>query len=97
MIFMSGLREIHQLYDRLAGHAVMGDEDRCMLVPLHSSVSPQDQRAIFTRPPPGVKKVVIATNIAETSVTIDNVTVVIDSGRAKVTRYIFPTVQALLT
>eukprot|EP00656_Telonema_subtile_P008765 TRINITY_DN14097_c0_g1_i5.p1 TRINITY_DN14097_c0_g1~~TRINITY_DN14097_c0_g1_i5.p1 ORF type:complete len:907 (-),score=256.57 TRINITY_DN14097_c0_g1_i5:33-2753(-) len=87
LIFMSGLREIHTVYDRLAGHPVFGDEHRCLLVPLHSSVSPADQRAIFCKPPAGVQRIVIATNIAETSVTIDNVVCVIDSGRAKVNRY----------
>jgi hypothetical protein len=38
---------------------------------------------VFDRPPPGVLKVVVATNVAETSLTIDDVTVVVDTGRHK--------------
>jgi len=46
-------------------------------------VSPQDQRKVFQKPPRGVRKVVLSTNIAETAVTIDDVVYVIDSGKLK--------------
>ena len=39
-----------------------------------------DQRRVFLRPPVGVRKIVLATNIAETAITIDDVTVIINSG-----------------
>ena len=42
---------------------------------------------VFGRPPPGVRKVVVATNIAETSITIDDVSYVVDCARHKETRY----------
>ena len=42
---------------------------------------------MFTRPPPGVRKVVLATNIAETAITIDDVAFVVDTGRMKENRY----------
>lgn len=42
-----------------------------------------EQRRVFIRPPEGKRKVLLATNVAETSLTIDDVTVVIDSGRVK--------------
>ena len=50
-------------------------------------VPPQDQKRVFQRPPRGVRKVVLATNIAETAVTIDDVVFVVDSGRLKEKSY----------
>ena len=47
----------------------------------------EDQRCAFLRPPAGVRKVVVATNIAETSLTIEDVVVVVDSGKLKERRF----------
>lgn len=57
--------------------------DRCEVYPLHSTLSNEEQQAVFRRPPEGVTKIIISTNIAETSVTIDDVVYVIDSGKMK--------------
>lgn len=46
-----------------------------------------DQQSIFPRPPPGVRKIVLATNIAETSITINDIVHVVDSGTHKEERY----------
>jgi len=56
-------------------------------IPLYARLGKDEQERVFDDPPPGKIKVVIATNIAETSVTIDGITVVIDSGLAKINYY----------
>ncbi|RUS82855.1 hypothetical protein EGW08_009377 [Elysia chlorotica] len=63
------------------------DPSRYQILALHSVLSSQDQGRVFSVPPPGVRKVVIATNIAETGITIPDVVYVIDSGKAKENRY----------
>eukprot|EP00850_Spirogloea_muscicola_P015416 SM000117S25536 [mRNA] locus=s117:306081:317487:- [translate_table: standard] len=147
-----GLAEIQGLHERLSGSRLFGAGGaEHWLIPLHSSISPQDQRRAFHRPPPGIRKagplslnpysdriwwmlmrlcmlsnarshppavdrcfldmsvadssglcglqsaqivckqyatvVVIATNIAETSITIDDVVYVVDAGKLRENRF----------
>ena len=56
-------------------------------LPLYGRLSKEDQERVFKEPPAGRKKVIISTNIAETSVTISDITTVIDSGLAKLNFY----------
>ncbi|PWY88986.1 DEAD/DEAH box helicase [Aspergillus heteromorphus CBS 117.55] len=56
-------------------------------LPLHASLLPADQRRVFLSPPRGKRKVIAATNVAETSITIEDVVAVIDTGRVKETSY----------
>ncbi|KAL7977835.1 hypothetical protein Chor_010787 [Crotalus horridus] len=55
--------------------------------PVHSNIPMMDQQSIFPRPPAGVRKIVLATNIAETSITINDIVHVVDSGTHKEERY----------
>lgn len=54
---------------------------------LHSTLSLEEQDKVFDIAPEGVRKCILATNIAETSVTIDGVRFVVDSGKAKEISY----------
>ncbi|KAJ5803232.1 uncharacterized protein N7503_005682 [Penicillium pulvis] len=56
-------------------------------LPLHASLLPAEQRRVFQSPPRGKRKVIAATNVAETSITIEDVVAVIDTGRVKETSY----------
>nr|XP_030125174.1 putative ATP-dependent RNA helicase DHX57 isoform X1 [Taeniopygia guttata] len=89
LIFLPGLAEIKMLYEQLQTNALFNNRHskRCVVYPLHSSLSSEDQQSVFLRPPAGVTKIIISTNIAETSVTIDDVVYVIDSGKMKEKRY----------
>ena len=57
-----------------------------LVLMLHSLMVTIDQRKIFRPAPCGVRKVILATNIAETSITIDDVVYVIDCGKVKEVR-----------
>ncbi|EMD41750.1 hypothetical protein CERSUDRAFT_110326 [Gelatoporia subvermispora B] len=87
LIFMPGMGEIRRLNDTLTEHATFGAEDRFKVYPLHSTISTEDQSAVFDIPPPGIRKIVIATNIAETGITIPDITCVIDSGKHREMRF----------
>ena len=54
-------------------------------LPLHASLQPSEQRQVFPPSPRGKRKVIAATNVAETSITIEDVVAVIDTGRVKET------------
>lgn len=56
-------------------------------IPVHSSLSVADQQTVFQRPPAGKRKIVLATNIAETSITIDDIVHVVDAGTHKEQNY----------
>ncbi|KAH9944510.1 P-loop containing nucleoside triphosphate hydrolase protein [Epithele typhae] len=87
LIFMPGMGEIRRLNDMLVEHRSFGDESQFRIYPLHSTISSDQQGAVFDIPPPGVRKIVIATNIAETGITIPDITCVIDTGKHREMRF----------
>uniref|UniRef100_A0A2D4M2Z2 RNA helicase n=1 Tax=Micrurus spixii TaxID=129469 RepID=A0A2D4M2Z2_9SAUR len=87
LIFLPGLAHIQQLYDLIFTDRRFDLRQRHQLIALHSVLSTQEQASAFTLPPLGVRKIVLATNIAETGITIPDVVFVIDTGRTKENRY----------
>jgi HrpA-like RNA helicase len=87
LIFLPGIQEITTLYNILTTETPFREKTKYTIVPLHSTLSSENQQLVFKRPKPNVRKIVISTNIAETSVTIDDVTIVIDSGKMKEMQY----------
>ncbi|BCH05954.1 DEAD/DEAH box helicase [Mesorhizobium sp. 131-3-5] len=83
LAFLPGQREIERTAERLAGK-VGADTD---IVPLYGQLDGKAQDAAIKPAPAGRRKVVLATSIAETSITIDGVRVVIDSGLSRLPRY----------
>ncbi len=82
LAFVPGVGEIERVAERLSGLA--GD---IIVHKLHGSLDPADQRAAIAAAAPGKRKLIIATSIAETSLTIDGVRIVVDSGLARRPRY----------
>jgi ATP-dependent helicase HrpB len=82
LAFLPGVAEIERTAERL--EALPPDVD---LRRLHGSLEPGAQRAAIAAPPPGRRKLVLATSIAETSLTLDGVRIVVDSGLARRPRY----------
>ena len=85
LVFLPGLSEITRMSTRLKANRRFDPE---WILSLHSSLPASDQKRIFTRPPAHQVKIILSTNIAETSVTIDDVTVVVDSGRVKMIDFV---------
>ncbi|UCI07690.1 ATP-dependent helicase HrpB [Mesorhizobium sp. B1-1-8] len=83
LAFLPGQREIERTAERLHGN-VGADTD---IVPLYGQLDNKAQDAAIKPAPAGRRKVVLATSIAETSITIDGVRVVIDSGLSRLPRY----------
>ncbi len=88
LVFLPGQAEIRRVHQSL--QESLGDSPRwhnVLLCPLHGELDLQHQRAAIDPPAAGMRKVVLATNIAETSITIDGVRVVIDAGLERVPRF----------
>jgi len=88
LIFVPGAQLITKLVKKLSSSGIIRSQGlQVMVLPLHGGLPPSEQSKVFDRPPPGVTKIVVATNVAETSITIDDVTCVIDSGKANEVRF----------
>jgi len=81
LVFLTGRHEIETAVLEL--EAIKG----LLPIPVYSALERDDQRRIFDPPPKGIRKVVLATNIAATSITIDGIVYVVDAGFVKQSNY----------
>ncbi|KFA75470.1 hypothetical protein S40288_01240 [Stachybotrys chartarum IBT 40288] len=81
LIFLPGVGEINQACRYLRSISSLH------VLPLHASLETREQKKVFASAPSGKRKVVVATNVAETSITIDDIVAVIDSGKVKETSF----------
>ena len=84
LIFFSGEYPIKECIATLRG---LKNSNKLFLLPLYGRLGKEEQERVFVPTPPGKHKVVVATNVAETSVTIDGITAVIDTGLSKINSY----------
>lgn len=91
LAFLPGLEDIIQTRDILMGRTLFGvdfsDHTKYKICLLHSSVPKNEQDEIFAPVPPGCRKIILSTNIAETSVTVADVKYVLDTGKLREVRY----------
>ena len=83
LVFLATEREIRDTAEALRRHHPPGTE----ILPLYARLSAAEQNRVFQPHPPGVRRIVLATNVAETSLTVPGIRYVVDPGRARVSRY----------
>ncbi|KAM0195038.1 hypothetical protein ACHAPC_000856 [Botrytis cinerea] len=86
LVFLPGIRGINIIENNLKAQCVFNtnfnDENKFKILKLHSSTADKHQEA-FKPVPPGCRKIILATNVAETSITIDDIQYVVDTGKHK--------------
>uniref|UniRef100_H9GD25 3'-5' RNA helicase YTHDC2 n=1 Tax=Anolis carolinensis TaxID=28377 RepID=H9GD25_ANOCA len=85
LIFLPGYDEIVGLRDRILfdDKRFADNAHRFQVFMLHSNMQTSDQKKVLKTSPPGIRKIILSTNIAETSITVNDVVFVIDSGKMK--------------
>ncbi|MGP9693805.1 ATP-dependent RNA helicase HrpA [Brachybacterium sp. AOP25-B2-12] len=90
LVFLPGEREIREIGDALTAHLHRGGRAArdTEVLPLFGRLSAADQQRIFSPPPQGsARRIILSTNVAETSLTVPGITYVIDAGLARISRY----------
>ncbi|KAJ3085703.1 hypothetical protein HK102_013919 [Quaeritorhiza haematococci] len=82
LVFLPGWNEIMTVKKKIESHPLLGRPGVALILPLHSSISAEEQKTVL-KPHNGRWKIILATSIAETSITIEDVVFVIDLGRHK--------------
>ncbi|AHH06893.1 ATP-dependent endopeptidase Lon [Borrelia crocidurae DOU] len=84
LIFLSGEKEIKETIKEI--HALNLKKD-LIILPLYGRMAKEAQEQIFMPTPKNKRKIIVSTNIAETSITIENIKIVIDSGKVKTNKF----------
>lgn len=87
LVFLPGVKEINQLLFQIEQYIKLESVLDVIVTPLHGSLSKQQQNQAIDVCEDGIRKIVLATNIAETSLTIDGISCVIDSGLERILKY----------
>lgn len=87
LIFLPGWDDISRMHRILSSTPEFSNPQKYRLIQLHSGIPRREQDAVFEPLRRGEHKIILSTNIAETSITIDDVSVVIDSGKLKEKTY----------
>ncbi|MCZ8514504.1 ATP-dependent helicase HrpB [Paenibacillus filicis] len=87
LVFLPGAREIRRTAEGLAAAGIRQGRGPIRVAPLYGSLTQEEQDLALAPSPNGERKVVLATSIAETSLTVEGVRIVIDSGLMRVPRF----------
>lgn len=88
LVFLPGMAEISTLHNQLMDNPVVSPRTgKFVLIPLHSALTKEEQAEVFKKPEPGVRRIILSTNVAETSLTIDDCVFVVDCGKMKEKRF----------
>jgi ATP-dependent RNA helicase DDX35 len=89
LVFLTGREEIDDVIDLLGDHIadMPATQQKLITLPLYAGLPTEDQMYVFQKAPHNTRKVILATNIAEASVTIDGIVYVLDTGYVKLRTY----------
>ena len=89
LVFLTGQEMVETLVSQVKEYAkgVSSDEPGIQVMPLYAALSDAEQQKVFQPTRPKIRKIIVATNIAETSVTVPGVRFVVDCGKAKIKQY----------
>lgn len=92
LVFLTGgdvITNLQQAIEDMIPNVITKDSGlpKLLVLPLYAALSQAQQQAIFSPAPPNTRKVILATNIAETSITVPGVRFVVDSGKAKIKQF----------
>ncbi|CAI5937583.1 unnamed protein product [Closterium sp. NIES-64] len=100
LVFLTGQDEIERAVAAMEERIRSSDHGHCMdalILPLHASLPPELQVRVFMPAPAGCRRIIVATNVAETAVTLDGIVFVVDPGHVKQKQYDPNTQLAALT